>query len=364
MALVDCGTFWMGDPPAMGCSSTGDGAASFQLNAAGQRFGCTFTLRKSGTIDHLGVRISTCATPQTMRVGLYTVDANGFPTTTLYGSSNYETFTPTANTMFDKTLSSPATATAGDDVALVVEFDSTGGDLFVTCNATNADSTAWPMLSKYSSGAWAKATKQFPFGGFIRYSDGSYPRTGMMPFLGALVAANVNSGSATTDEYALRFTPTAPLRLCGAWTGTSQGGTSATYDLCLYDGTTLLTSQSILPVPLSNLLMADFYFGSPQVLTPGTTYYLSVKPTSANNITFRSTNIVSGTAEAVGWPSAWAAALATRVDLGSWSPDTARLPALGPIFDQIDDGAGSGGGLVAAYSSQILQHSPFRAVAY
>ena len=128
MALVSAGRLWLGDPNLFVAAQAADTNSAWQISSTGARFGFVFQVPKTGSISKVGVRIGTAQTPIVSRLGLYTVDTAGNPTTTAYGGSAYNTFTPTANTFSEVTLKTPATATAGDLAAVVCEFNSTAGN--------------------------------------------------------------------------------------------------------------------------------------------------------------------------------------------------------------------------------------------
>src|SRR4051812_19386406 len=118
MALATLGKIFWPDFNRLGGFASLSSSANFQINGTGYRAAWIFPVPRTGTITKVGVRIHTCASVQTSRLGLYTLDGSGQPTTTGYGSSVYGTFTPAATTYFEVILAPPATATLGNFAAL------------------------------------------------------------------------------------------------------------------------------------------------------------------------------------------------------------------------------------------------------
>src|SRR5262249_7783178 len=138
---------------------------------------------RSGTVKRLGVRINTCATAATATLGAETLDGSGNPTGTAYGGGSItDTFTPAATTPFEVTLSTPFAATVGDALGLVVRWQSSAGDMFVTANGNTALAVNKPYLSGLISSVWTKQSAVTIGTGcfWMGYDDGSggivYPR--------------------------------------------------------------------------------------------------------------------------------------------------------------------------------------------
>ena len=176
--------------------------SSFQCDAADEKVAFVFRVRKSGTINTLSIPIRNVTVSDTLRVSLQTVDGSGEPTGSLYGGSAAVTFTPVGTSQNVITLSTPATAVAGDIVAVVTEFDSyVAGNINISY--FNAGCT-FPYVAHLTGGLWGKAVCACGHG--IGYNDGTWENIGAYPGLGS-TGANVitfNSGS-TPNERALHF---------------------------------------------------------------------------------------------------------------------------------------------------------------
>ena len=339
MALVYCGPRLYPDPSRLLAFASLSTNTNFQINGSGHRQATVFSVPASGTCTKVGMRIHTCASAVTSRLGLYTVDGSGNPTTTPYGSSNYGTFTPAATTYSEVTLGTAATMTAGNLAALVVEFDSTAGDMFISASNGAMNNSSIPYTAKYNGSAWSKQGNGQIILGHVYYSDagGQYYDIGLGPFTSDVLTGNYNSTTAGADEYAVRITVPFKCRIAGIWhnyTNASGGD----WDCVLYNGTTSLKSVSIdgdtVATPLG---VRHCWFSSGYTCAAGTTVRAAVKPTTSTNVTYRNYPLFAANAEqSIGLPQG--TCLSTRVDSGAWSDTVTTLPSIGLIIDQLDDG--------------------------
>lgn len=345
MALVACGKLLYPDPTRLLAFSQLSTNANFQINGSGYRWGAVFSVPVSGTCTKVGMRINTCASAVTSRLGLYTVDGSGNPTTTLYGSSNYGTFTPAATTYSEVTLGTSATMTAGDFAALVVEFDSTAGDMFVSASNGTNNSFSIPYTAKYNGSSWSKQASGQLIQGHLYYSDGGgqYYDCGLSPFNGAYSTAAYNSATAGSDEYALKMTVPFKCRIAGIWHNYTNAA-GGDYDCVLYDGTTALKSVPIDGDTVATAIgVRHCWFSSGYTCAAGTVVRASIKPTTTTSVTYRNYALfAANTEQSLGIPQG--THLSTRLDSGAWSDTTTTLPSIGLIIDQLDDGASAGGG--------------------
>lgn len=317
-----------------------------QINATDEKVAGIFRIPKDGTISDLIFTVGALTTPQTLRVGIETVDSSGNPTGIQYGGSAVGTVTPTANTQFEVSLGTDATVTAPDLVAVVIQFDSTVGDLNITgMDVPGGSRQGFPYINFYTT-SWAKQQGGIVNMG-IKYDDGSYEYTGAL-----LLETNVGqqfNNTSTPDERGLYFSLPGPFRIYGFWMVADIDNNA---DIILYDsdGSTELTSLSLTSGP-RGATATQFYnmpFASPQVLLANTNYRLILKPTSASNIDMRYITLNSSLASIMAmWPGGTTVHWTSRTDAGSWTQDTARRPLMGLLCDQMDNGVGgAGGGLI------------------
>ena len=353
MALTDIGRWFVGDPNIEESAGVSTSTA-YELNAAGMMFGIVFQVPKAGTITKIGTRIAAAANPQPLTIGLYTIDSSGNPTTTLYGGSTAGSFTPAANTYAEVTLATGATANAGDMAALVIgPWTGTTGDVFLS----NFQSSGYYQQSQYSTrydgvSTWTRTSQLYNYlVGSIGYSDGTYPRTGVFPI------GNTSGGAVlTAPSYTVGTSPNVACRVVGAWHGFNVSSTVSNYNVVLYSGTTALRTQSINAAQLRSAAgnVHEHYFSSPQVLTAGTTYYLSISAQGSSPVYAKLLTLPSiAMAQAHGHAAGWNVSSANRAG-AAWTLDTTSIPALGPIIDQVDNGSGSGGvGLSRTFGGSI-----------
>lgn len=325
------------------------GFTAMLIDAAGEKAAFIFEVPKSGTISAVGFRVHSLTTAQLLRAGLETVDPlTGDPTGTQYGGSVAGTVTPVDSTYHTVTLGTAATATAGDIVALVIQFDATAGSLNITqLNIENALS-GFPYCDHYTA-AWAKQTQTIPVAS-VEYSDGSYAYCGGMMPLSNYAITLFNSGSAA-DERALRINAPVPLRVIGMQ---AMVDLDEAADFVLYDS----TGTALATVSLDKDFRAQAArglirrrFANAVTLSANTTYYAAVKPTTVTDVGLAEWTLPSAAARAQ-MHGGTNLSLATRVDGGAWTETQTVIPLIGLIVDGLDNGVGGaiGGGDVEKFS--------------
>jgi len=296
-----------------------------------------FMIPKAGSITKIGFRTGSVRTAQTIRVGIETVGTTtGYHTGTQYGGSAVGTQTsPASNTYYEVTLATPATAVQGDVVAVVIQWNSTLGDMDIISGESIGIASNFPYWDEETSGSHNLIRRWPNFS--LGYSDGTYPDYGGFP----AVSFNQNAYTVVTspDERALKFQIPFAARIIGAHFR-QQLGTAADFDVVLYDSaSTALTTQSIDGNQWQGT-GADsgrIYFDASQLLVANTTYRLSIKPTTGNSaqtVEFQA----NANAKLEQCPGGINFTLSYRTDVGSWTDDTTSQPAIALILDQIPDG--------------------------
>ncbi|RJO61098.1 MAG: hypothetical protein C4542_07370 [Dehalococcoidia bacterium] len=297
---------------------------------------------KTGTVTHLGFRVGTITTGDDLKVGLYTVDpSTGHATTTAYGGMVAGVVTPSANTFHEVALGTNASVTKDDIVAMSVGFNSfVAGNMKISAMAA-AIARAFPhvihLAFKYGFSPLCT----------LKYDDGTYGALDCLPC--ASSEAITFSSSSTPDERALAFTPRMKNRIAGFWLLLDA---DADCDVVLYEGTTARATYTIdKDIRASTAARIFTYrFSTPHEPTVGADYFLAVKP-GASNVTLHEftvhdaamMNLFSGGSDFT---------FASRSDGGSpWTKDATRRIWGGLIIDQLDDGAGGGGGINSAWGS-------------
>lgn len=283
----------------------------------------------------------------TLTVSLRDVDTAAGPPGRDDGTADQSTThtDPASATNFTSTMSADRASVAhGALLACAWEVTAyTSGNLGVVGYALRSNSQAgYPQVSTNLSGSWASADS-LPLVTLVA-ADGTLGiLAGALPqSTGASITTQAFNSGSTPDEYALAFTPSEPT-WCGGFDATVLlAGASSDFDVVLYEGTTVLETRTVdAHTPeLSGLVNVVDMFPDVE-FDAGTTYYLSIKPTSANNVTVYLITITSGDADLIGDGMM----LATRTDAGAWTTDATRFPlALSFAIVAADDGAGSGGG--------------------
>ena len=307
------------------------------LDASGEKFAAIFKIPKTGTVAKIGFRTGTVTTSETLKIGLETI-SGGNPTGTAYGGMVAGTqAAPASDTFYTVALGTDASVTAGDSVAVVIEFNSTVGDLEI--DSISSGGRGHPYIAHFTA-SWVR-DDNLPIIS-IEYDDGSYEFTGMFP-VEDVFGLTFNSGS-TPDEHALRFSLPFDCRVSGFWMPIDTN--LAAFDVVLYEGTTqkALTSYSTseFSTNVNELLVGLFSAGVD--ITANTEYFLAVKP-GASSVSMASFSVAS-VAIMDSLSGGQDFYYASRVDAGAWTTDTTKRFHLGLYIDQFDDGVGGGGGLI------------------
>lgn len=238
-------------------------------------------------------------------------------------------------------LSAARPVAFGELLAVVIEYDG-GGRLgadsvtvsgFTTAATSLRNNVGSPVLK--TAGTWVAQNQIQNI--VLEFDDGTFG-TLLDAYPGLTISTTAYNTGSAADEFALEFTVPAPMKVDGAWAEILWAA-SASVDLVLYDGTTPLVTVStdfhtLAVTGSTRLLRVPF---PEQTLVPGTTYRLSVKPTTANNVTIYDFTM-SDANHLQAWPLGTAAYLATRVDAGAWTPLTTRRPMMGLYLSAISDG--------------------------
>lgn len=319
------------------------GAASFTaslIDASGEQFAMIVKVPKTGNISKVLIRVTTVSTSRDLRVSLQTVDlSTGNPTGTLYGGSAAGVqASPSASTSYVVTLGTPASATIGDYVAVVVEFDSTVGSVNL---GSIVGAQGFPYVSLYT-GTWAKSAN-IPLTAF-EYDDGSYPILFGIPYYGVGstgVTFNLNTTSGSGgDERGLRFSVPFPCALAGliVFMNITSGGD---FDLVLYDeSNNVLASQSFdgnVALTASALQRIHCLFTTAINLSANTTYRITVKPTTNVSVTIYQLDFPSTTSMDSLYRGQYGYRT-VRTDAGAWTDTTTGSYQMCLIYNAFENG--------------------------
>lgn len=318
-------------------------ATYYQLTTTKTKLAAVFVVPKTGSITHVAIRTGNVTTAAALRVSLQTLNASGNPTGVNYGGSSSEVIaTPAANTVYEIQLTTPASAVKDDVVALVVEWDSTAGALYIA-TAIRRVAPGFPYDTGYSSGAWAAAGSRATqtMMGAVKYGvDGYEPCT--LPAIATGGSAPLYNSGSTPDEYGNQFTLSHPARCWGALVEHTATNALGNYDVVLYDG----NGQQLSVVSIAGALQADFdslvlaRFSTPIDLNAGT-YFITKKPTTTTNckgryLTFYSQEML----KCMNWGRD--DHMVSRTDGGAWTHDYQSIFNIVPLFSGFSDGVGGG----------------------
>jgi hypothetical protein len=324
------------------------------INAAAERIAWHFIAPQAGQIEQFHVQIGTLTTAQNVHFSIQDADSDFKPDGTedefvvlASGSMSANTMTATGPITSDGTGGGTRrTVSKGDKLTLVAKFDSTVGDVdFVTGNgqghsglipntsvSVNSGST-WTFQDRYPNMAIEYVTDG------IVYTHNCYP-------LEAVTASSASFNTGTTpDEMAMKFQVPFTGRCVGAY---FVGNNTDTIQYSIETA-----AKSVVAGPDTVLLDAGttsqrrfVQWSTPVTLTIDTDYYLIWEPSTVTSKNHRYFTLSSAAMRAA-LPSGIVSSYNTRTDNGAWSEDTTKWSPFSLVFDQLDDGAGGGGGSCA-----------------
>jgi len=365
-SLVFIPAYW---PSTLGGISVN--TTTYLIDAAGEKVGLIFQVPQDGDITHIGFRTATVTTGDTLKVGLYNLDASGNPDTTspykgMVAGTKVVADTDD-NTYFEVALATPATgAVKGDFVAIVIEYNAyVAGNMTIAGINAGGVSFGCPYGDLFTT-AWTKqGTVGTPFV-TIRYNGTYYPIPAVYPAgTSGILSVTYSVNTTPYDEYGIHINLPVPVRVVGAWMSAAISA-GANHEVNLYQGTTVLKSLSVdgdYTAGISVVRPQHRMFSSPQTLSANVDYYLSIRPTTTANVTLPSLTVPSDAAAAQMHTGSWAYRV-KRVDQGAWdTSDTTIFPVMGLIVDAFDDGSGGGSVSSIEINSPVIV-APFRSVGY
>lgn len=325
------------------------------LNGAADKCAVVFQVPKTGTLDWFEFLLAAVTNnpDNGLRLSFQTVDvATGLPDGTqdqffdATGALSAGWFVPSQVLTHDGSGGgTKRSVTRGELIACVIEFVSfVASDQVSVGLVGRARALNQPYVVDGSSGSYSIQSLLTP-NFVLKYSDGTY---GELPWPAMPVSAfntrTFNSGS-TPDERGLLFQVPAPCRVSGAWL---RGDFDGDFDLVLYDAADSVVASVSVDKDVrsaANGQSSEHLFSSSVTLTANVNYRLVVKPTSVTNLSFYDSTVPSALLGVIAGGSTWMGT--SRTDAGAWTDANTIRPWIGPLFDGIDNGAGSGGGASA-----------------
>ena len=199
--------------------------------------------------------------------------------------------------------------------------------------------------SLYTGASWAFATPHMNV--ILEFSDGTFGTLmGAFP-CSSLGSQAFNSGTAGADEFALQFSFPVEVKVDGCWVMMAIASNASDFNVLLTDAAgTAVSGFSTVSVDASTLATtaarhAWFAFSSEVTLAANTTYYLSIQPTTANNVTLY-TFSVSAAGHLDCHEGGQAFCLAGRINGGAWAaPTLTSRPFIGLSVSSIHGAGGS-----------------------
>lgn len=334
-------------PQPINCTTNVTG--SLLIDAAGEKAGLVFVVPRSGTLRSVGFGLQTVTTGQPLKVSFQDVDlATGFPDggvdqfrVVSVADNDDNTWKTTGIVSSDGTdTGTKRSVTAGQLLAIVIEFDSAIGNLQVTAqNNSNALPFLDTAYGALFTAAWAMIAGAGPIFA-LEYDTGIYAVVdGVYPSRALQTTVAVNTGT-TPDEYGIVFVPPVPMRVAGAcWFADRDGDT----DVVLYDASSNVLRTGSLDKDVrqrNGNNQGAIRFSSEVDLVAGQTYRLVFKPTSVTSVTAFAVTLASS-AYLASMPGGSSMYRTGRTDAGAWVDTNTEVPWMGLILSGFDSG-GSG----------------------
>jgi len=323
---------------------------------------------KSGTLDQVEVWIDTVSTAQAIKVSFQDVSlTDGNPD----GGVDQFRVVPTGSvvagwlvpgliTSDGTNTGTKRTVTVGDLLAVVIEFDSTVGDLRFATLIRNSGANLWNGGYSYAGTnngtTWTKqAGVALQVG--LKYSDGTYAYVSpaSWPRAAAINTARTFNSGSTPNERGLYFQLPMSVACSGVWFESTRGGDC---QVTLYDsdGTTVLASatldKDVNEAAASLTVTIVPWATGPITLLANTNYRLAVKPTTVTNLDVYDMPVNSNALMAA-MPGGANFYLTTRTGAGAWTQTNTLKPLMGLVLAGVDTGGvgGGAGGTVGFASS-------------
>ncbi len=330
-------------------------AISAIMDAPGERQGVVFQITQAGDIATVYLYSRTAGTADTVKVSLQSVStSSGLPTGTILGATNSAYGTALINagmTWFTVTLGEVATVTAGQWVAIVIEWNSyNSGNIsfYNTFGINNSALSGYYSVSDVTAtpGTWVKgnATIAYCLSLCYAYSGGVFKINGNAPFGGCHGTATSISSATTPDEAGNYFQVPVKMRAYGAWL---YGDLDGDGTISLLDASNnVLSSVSIDPDyrGATSYVLNKYILSTPVTLSTGTWYRLIY---SGGTVASTLYYIYAPSAAGMGIYDGGTLCYATsRVDGGAWTNVNTTRQQIGLLIDQFDDGVSGGGPLI------------------
>lgn len=333
--------------------------SAVQINASDEAAGMVFEAPKAGNITKIVFMIgNTVVTGSTLEVRLETVDLTTSPASpnglVATGTNATQAITTgDTNTMFEITLTNPATVTRGQMLAVQVKQpNASPGDCRIASfgDAGGANATIFPYqiqnLGVSPTVTWTTAENLGSPILALGYSDGSY----VVPqgcFAMSTITGVAYNNTSTPNTKGIRITTRMGLRVQGfwLWANLSNDGVCKLVNTNYHqaNATGIIKSLTLDKDARGQTFggVRKHFFDAEVKLDPGT-YRLIVEPTSASNIqVYDYTLINSGIFNYLGGPDIHYTQAKDPTAEGSWTnfnsgSDGYRIGYMGLLVDGVD----------------------------
>lgn len=315
------------------------------ITAAGHYYAYVYSADQDMTISHVGFRSATATGSPVADVRIETVDASGLPSGTLWAANtNASTGTITANTSALYALTASATITKGQVFCVKIAYTSGTALSIQYMDVSLPTNSVFPYrVTNTGTPTKTLLNAETPIIAFGSSSTTFYNLPGAFPVTGLAGGTFNNTNSARRG---LRFTIPFKCRAIGIkW---YNGGQIGDYNIALYNDAGVEQNNSLTAYDGDHAVASGngiqtAYFDNTVLLTAGTTYRISVEPTTATNAAVYAFPFPSQEYRMA--TPAGTACHYTTFATGSWTDtNTNQLAVMDLLIDQLDDGSGSGGG--------------------
>lgn len=314
------------------------------LDASGEYAAYVQVAREDMVISHVGFRAGTATNSPTVEVRIETLDSSGVPSGTLWDTNTNGTsgvITTNSNPLVALTASASISKGQAFAVKILWGGVATSSIIVQSINQNTPFLATVPYSVVNTTGSAVKSASGTGTIALGSSSSAFYYVPGHFPISGITISGTFNNTNGA--RRGLKFTPPMAARAVGfRWAGSSAVGD---FDAVLYDVSDNVLSTTSFDGDVtgaSNNGTAIIFFDTQVDLTAGDTYRIAIVPSSATNANLGLITLPS--ADYFTASPAGATAVYSTYASGSWTDSTTQLPLMDVILDQLDDGAGTGGG--------------------
>lgn len=327
--------------------TTGGATWVANLNDADNAMRVRFMFPKDGMVDAIGLRVTTrSGSPPQYRVGLVTEPSSeNWPASqpTAYGGGSIELWTPPSTGFFWVTLSTPATAQAGDVASAMIWPGPTPPDsrnyIAVRRSLPFTAGRQRLLVTRYYTTSW-NTDGEFVMMA-VRYSDGSVA----LPAVQSGNSSSYNSNS-SPDEQGCVFTLPFAATCVGCRFYHSTSGAGGPSVLRLYDASNnVLAETAEIASTVSGF--SDVFWDA-VALSANTTYRVTRLPTTTSTV-YLAGVVLENAASRAWWPDGNRWRRTYRTDFGQWTDVDTELHMFALWLSDIQTGGGGGGPVQSGY---------------